>query len=222
MDTKQQLEELMDRYLTGKMTTDEKTAFELQLSQDTQLREELSLHKQIIDSIKKKNLKEQLQRTEQKIHSRNRRQIFIRTISGIAAAACIFFAVLITNNNSSLYKSYGDSCYEEFYLPVTRGDNKVDSLLHAANQQISDKEYKIAFLTIDKAIEILQQETFDTSTEEGQYYQEMSEIKMDNAEWMKTIVYMKQGKKCKAKKWLKKIAESKSEYSNSAKEILQK
>ena len=222
MDTKQQLDELLDHYLSGKMSADEKAAFELQISQDTHLKEELYLHEHIIDAIKKKNLKRILQRKEQNIrYGRQHRKIFIRTISGIAAAASILFAVLFIND-SSYYKSNGTLCYTELHIPIARSGDDTDSLLYVAYEQIDSKHYKDAIQNLDMVIKILQQEIFDTSREEGLDYQKIAKQKMDDAAWMKAIIYMKQGKKCKAKKALKQIADGDGEYKQQAEKVLLK
>lgn len=223
MDTKQQLDELIDRYLSGKMTDSEKVEFEMQISQNPQLKEEVDLHNRIVDAIKAKNVKRILQYTEQNMrHTKSKRNLFIGTISTVAAAACILFAVLFINDDSLYYKSFGDRYYAELSIPVVRGGNDADSLLLIAYQYIGMENYNEARKNINVALEILHKETFDISTEEGQYYQELIKRKVDEAQWLKVVSYMKQGKKRKSKEILTQIANSDSFYKSLAEKTLQK
>lgn len=224
MDANQQLEELMERYLSGKMTDAEIAEFELQMEQNPQLKREVDLHRRIVDAVKAKNLKKILQNKEQAMRrAQQRRRYFIRAISGGAVAACIALGVLFITNDNADYIDYGARFYDEFSLPVMRGGgDKADSLISAAYEEIGTADYDATLKNLDAALEILRQETFDTSTDEGIEFQEVSKRKKDDAEWLKAITYMKQGEKCKAKKILKQIAESESRYQSSAKEILER
>lgn len=222
MEGKQKLDDLMDRYLSRKMPDAEKKEFEKMLAQDPELKADLDLHAKIIDSIEAKNVKKILQSKERSLRrARMQRRSILWTLAGTAAAACIAIGVIFTND-SSYYKEYGDRYYTELTVTASRSGDKADSLLLAAYRQIGEGKYAVAVENAEMVVAGLQQETYDISTEEGRYYQELAKAKTDEAEWMKTIALMKQGKKRKAREMLVKIAGSDSRYRASAEEILNK
>lgn len=219
MDTKQQMDERFDRYLSGDMTGEERMQFEEQIAGDVELRREVDLHQRIVSSIKAKNAKHLLQNRENRIKKQRRRKTFTISLSSFAAAACVLLAIVNINTISSL-KSAGELYYSEFSASAARGGNTIDSLLHSAYLNIGNTEYVVAIDNLDAAIELLDKEQFNTSTEEGLYFQQMAFAKRDEAEWLKAITYMKQGKAGKAKKLLRKISNSDSRYNSKAQEIL--
>jgi hypothetical protein len=180
---------------------------------------EQHIEEMIVDAIKAKNAKKILQQRETFILARQRKTIFFRTLSGIAAAACILFGIIQFKGISD-YKSYGSQYYAAMVLPEPRGGNEADSLLFTAYEQIGATEYEKAHQNIDAVILLLQKEQFDLSTEEGQYFHQLNKAKLDDAEWLKAITYMKQGKKKKAKELLQNIASGTGTYQTEAKKIL--
>jgi len=180
---------------------------------------EQHIEEMIVDAIKTKNAKKLLQQRETFILARQRRTYFIRTLSGIAAAACLLFGIIQFKGISD-YKSYGSQYYAAMVLPELRGGNEVNSLLQAAYKQIGATEYEKAHRNIDAAILLLQKEQFDFSIEEEQYFYQLNKAMKDDAEWLKAITYMKQGKKIKAKKLLQKIASGDGIYQTEANKIL--
>ncbi|MCL2167912.1 MAG: hypothetical protein FWH59_02165 [Lentimicrobiaceae bacterium] len=180
---------------------------------------EQHIEEMLVDAIKAKNAKKILQQRETFILARQRRTIFFRSLSGIAAAACLLFGIIHFKGISD-YKSYGSQYYAALTLPEPRGENEADSLLMVAYEQIGNAKYEIAHRNIDAVILLLQKEQFDHSTEEGQYFHQLNKAKLDDAEWLKTITYMKQGKRKKAKELLQNIASGTGIYQTEAKKIL--
>jgi hypothetical protein len=183
------------------------------------MKTEEQIEEMIVDAIKAKNAKKILQQREHFILARHRRTIFIRTLSGIAAAACILFGIIQFKGIYD-YKSYGNQHYAALVLAESRGSNNADSLLQTAYEQIGAAEYEKAHRNIDAAILLLQKEQFDLTTEEGQYFHQLNKAMLDDAEWLKAIAYMKQGKRKKAKELLQKIATGDGIYQAEAKKIL--
>jgi len=180
---------------------------------------EQHIEEMIVDAIKAKNAKKLLQQRETFILERHRRTIFFRSLSGIAAAACILFGIIQFKGISN-YKSYGNQYYSKLVISEPRGGNEADSLLQVAYEQIGAAEYEAVHRNIKTAILLLQKEQFDLSTEEGQYFHQLNKAKLEDAEWLKAITYMKQGKKKKAKELLRKIAFGGGIYQTEAQKIL--
>ena len=173
----------------------------------------------IIDAIKAKNAKKLLQQKEHQIVVWQRRKFFIRTLSGIAAAACLLFGI-IQFNEVITCKAHGEKCYAALILPEPRGGNVAADLILTAYEQIGAKEYDKAHKNIDAAILLLKNEKFDLNTEEGKYFHQLTQSMIEDAEWLKTIAFMKQGKWKKTKKRLQKIVAGNSIYKIDAQKIL--
>lgn len=220
METKQQMDERIDRYLSGQMTGNEKAHFESQMTSDPLLQEEVDLHARIVKSIKAKNAKKLLQEREKNIrHARHRKKILVRTLSGFAAAACIAFGV-IHFQGVVAYQSYGERSYATIDISASRGGSQTDSLLQVAYKQIGRGDYIQSHESLDEAIALLQKEQFNLSTEEGQYLHQLNRQQIDDARWLKAISYMKQGKRHRAKIVLKEIAAGEGIYKTQAQKIL--
>ena len=183
--------------------------------------EEKELEDRIVDAIRAKNAKQLLQQRESRIvrGAQQRRRVFVRAFTGLAAAACIAFGV-IHFDGISTYKSYGDHYYSTMELPVSRGGDDAGSLLQTAYEQIGATEYAPAHENINAAIALLASEQFDLSTEEGQYFAAINARTMDDAKWLKAVAYMKQGKRHKARILLREIAASDGVHKTEAQEIL--
>jgi hypothetical protein len=179
--------------------------------------EEKEFEDRIVDAIRAKNAKKLLQRRES--HILHRRRSFIQVVSGIAAAACIAVGI-VHFNGISAYKSYGDRHYSAMELHAARGGGDADSLLQAAHGQIGAAEYNLAYENIDTAIELLQSEQFDLTSEEGQYFAAINRQTLDDARWLKAVAYMKQGKRHKAKILLREIATGDGVHKTEAQKIL--
>ena len=173
----------------------------------------------IIEAIKAKNAKKLLQQCENYILVWQRRKMFIRTLSGIAAAACLLIGI-IHFTGVSTYKSYGEKYYAAMILPEPRGGNEAGKLLKLAYEQIGAAEYEKAHRNIDAAMLLLQKEQFDLDTEEGKYFYLLTKAMIEDAEWLQAIGYMKQGKWRKAKGVLQKIAYGDGIYKIEAQGIL--
>lgn len=183
---------------------------------------EVDLEVCIANAIKAKNLKKLLQNRESEIRIRHyaalrsRRITYIRSITSVVAAACLVFGIFHFKNVSS-YKSYGDTCYASYKLPISRG---ADTLLVSAYNNISKEKFITAHAILDRAIESLQSEQYNVSTEEGAYYRQKQLMSINEAQWLKAIIYMKQGKVRKAKMLLRLISNGDGQYKEDAAKIL--
>ena len=87
-------QEQIDKYLAGQMTEDEKLQFERLLSaDDSSLRDEMELQKEIILAIRRRSLKEMLQGEEESIqkekegHHKRVVRWTLRSVASIAVAS---------------------------------------------------------------------------------------------------------------------------------------
>ena len=119
----------IDRYILGQMTEVEKTAFEAELSADSELRYEYELQREIILATQRVHFKRHLQKVEQQSNLKRKRMI--RTIStwSIAAAIVCVCVVGVDMKYSSDLRNTSMLCYAETGAPLTRSDSEVDELL---------------------------------------------------------------------------------------------
>ena len=212
----------IDRYILGQMTEVEKTAFEAELSADSELRYEYELQREIILATQRVHFKRHLQKVEQQSNLKRKRMI--RTVStwSIAAAIVCVCVVGVDMKYSSDLRNTSMLCYAETGAPLTRSDSEVDELLAQAYELIGENELGAAsckFLAAEKIInEELKQ---PATTEEEQYRREIMLLQKQDIDWYKALILMKEGEIFKSRKALKKIASSDSRYAEQARNILE-
>ena len=87
MESNINISERIDRYILGQMSEEDKTAFEAELSADSELKHEYELQREIILATQRLHFKRHLQNIEKQ--ARQKRRKMIRTISSWSIAAAI-------------------------------------------------------------------------------------------------------------------------------------
>ncbi len=216
------MNEIIDKYLNGELSAEEKQKFEATIIKDEQLRNEVEAYRLIISAFKRNKIKQNLQIVEKQIQGKEQRQKWIKITSySLAMAACITFAVMYVGTVNT-YKNYGEYYFGQTTEYSFRGGDDVDDLISEAYEQIANAEYSKAISNLTSAQEILDSKTFDMTTEEGVYLAQMAMLKQQDIQWYKAIAYMRNGNIRKAKKLLKDIRNSDSKYSENAKNILER
>ena len=187
-------ENRFDNYIEGKMTAEERSQFERDLELDSMLREDFELHQMTVSAIRRSGAKEFLKQHE--LAKIRRRKVFSIRLSGGAIAVCLLIAFGLHLYTASLYENYGESIEIE-QIGLSRGD---DDSLAKIYQAIDNKNYQLATQLID-------------ACKEEQY--------ADMLRWYKAVCYMRDGKYFKAKKLLKEIAASDSDFAEDARKALE-
>ena len=209
------MKERIDNYILGRMSNEERQAFEKEMSVNSELQEKVALHRDIVRAMRIERDKEYLQSLERDIKmqemTERRRRTFAMRISSIAVAACLVLGVFVHFDTQSDYRQYGLG----IELAVSRGggdSDKVAELINDGNYDealslIAEVEAK-PFVCDDRNPEIVE-------AERDEYQREQDEL-----QWYKTVAYMRMGKYIKANKLLKQIASSDSEYKDEAQAAL--
>lgn len=210
------MEDRIDNYILGRMSNEERQAFEKEISVNTELQEKVALHRDIVRAMRIERDKEYLQSLERDIKvqemTERRRRTFAMRISSIAAAACLVLGVFVHFDTQSDYRQYGLG----IELAISRGGgypDKVAELIKGGNYDealrlIAETEAK-PFVCDDPNPEIIE-------AERDEYKREQDEL-----QWYKAVCYMRDGKYFKAKKLLKEITASDSDFAEDAKKALE-
>ena len=209
------MEERIDNYILGRMSNEERQAFEKEISVNTELQEKVALHRDIVRAMRIESDKEYLQSLErdikmQKMTERRRRTCAMR-ISSIVVAACLVLGVFVHFDTQSDYRQYGLG----IELAVSRGGGDSDKVA----ELINDGNYDEALSLIAEA-EAKPFVCDDTNPEIVEAERDEYQREQDELQWNKTVAYMRMGKYIEAKRLLKQIASSDSEYKDEAQAAL--
>ncbi len=158
-------QEQIDKYLAGQMTEDEKLQFERLLSaDDSSLRDEMELQKEIILAIRRRSLKEMLQGEEESIqkekedHHKRVVRWTLRSVASIAVAAC-FVGVIVIGPQMSRLSGLGDSpIYAETAIEMMnaysqlKGCEESAEIILQANEYMQKGDYKQADAILEKVL----------------------------------------------------------------------
>jgi len=207
-------QEQIDKYLAGQMTEDEKLQFERLLSaDDSSLRDEMELQKEIILAIRRRSLKEMLQGEEESIqkekdeHHQRIKKITIwslgsSTLMAMAAVLLLLFVLApVAQQMQGLSSQYIAGVVID---DIERDVDNDEDMLSVAIVLMQNNQWEEAEQIINK---IYTQPTIKTSD-------------FQKVEWLRAICLMHRGKVIKAKKLLNKIANSNSPYQIEARKML--
>ena len=158
-------QEQIDKYLAGQMTEDEKLQFERLLSaDDSSLRDEMELQKEIILAIRRRSLKEMLQDEEDSIqkekegHHKRVVRWTLRSVASIAVAAC-FVGVIVIGPQMSRLSGLGESTiYAETAIEMMnaysqlKGCEESAEIILQANEYMQKGDYKQADAILEKVL----------------------------------------------------------------------
>lgn len=210
------MEERIDNYILGRMSNEERQAFEKEMSVNSELQEKVALHRDIVRAMRIERDKEYLQSLErdikvQEMTERRRRTVAMR-ISSIAAAACLVLGVFVHFDTQSDYRQYGLG----IELAISRGGDYSDKVAVA----IINGHYDEALSIIAEG-EKWQDCDFYIDPEYVEQFNLEHKMEQDNLQWYKAITYMRMGKYIRARILLKQIADSDSHYSDEAQKALE-
>lgn len=236
------IEDRVDRYILCQMSETERAAFEQDLLVNDALKEEYLAQKFIADSVQRVALRNFL---EVKSSQLSRRKI--STLSGVinsaighfkeymyqprrilvtaSIAASFIVAVVGTidyTNKSSDMVELSAQYYSQTLSPVLRGENEIDVLLIESYNRIGENNIEDAEDCLEKAFKLIESEIVGLDdSEEGRYLANILKSQKQDAEWYSAVIEMKKGHLIRAKKQLKTISGSDSQYADEAKQILQ-
>lgn len=178
-------QEQIDKYLAGQMTEDEKLQFERLLSaDDSSLRDEMELQKEIILAIRRRSLKEMLQGEEESIqkekkdHHKRVVRWTLRSVASIAVAAC-FVGVIVIGPQMSRLSGLGESTiYAETAIEMMnaysqlKGCEESAEVILQANEYMQKGDYKQADAILTKALSDMK----DITSENRQAWSEKEDI----------------------------------------------
>ena len=240
--------DMISRYINGEMTADESASFEALMKEDTELRDEVRLYRDIQDSLKtelhpssgEQDLRNTLEGMNEEYFSAQKPKAkivtFRRTRWISAIAAVLVMGVLLTVwspwKKNDLYDQYAET-----QMPgVSERGSKSDSLLKKAAEEFNNKKFTEAIplfeqvLTEDKenamvhyyhAIALLQDGKTESSRNElTTLYNGTSLFRYDAAFYI-ALSYLKEKNKTACKDWLEKIPADAGSYGK-ARELLKK
>ena len=178
-------QEQIDKYLAGQMTEDENLQFERLLSaDDSSLRDEMELQKEIILAIRRRSLKEMLQDEEDSIqkekedHHKRVVSWTLRSVASIAVAAC-FVGVIVIGPQMSRLSGLGESTiYAETAIEMMnaysqlKGCEESAEVILQANEYMQKGDYKQADAILMKALSDMK----DITPENRQAWSEKEDI----------------------------------------------
>lgn len=236
-----EMEERIDTYIMGRMSPSEAIEFEMELKENTSLKEKYDAQKQVASAVKRLQLKALMEEAEAEIAAEPERESIFKRIFGsieikfevpsvrraaysfaVAASLALVAGIGFDMQQTSVYRNSAEGLMAE--LSQARGGSDIDDLLDDACAMIIDGDSDSAIVTLEEAISMIESELkeVDTTTEEGQYDILMLTMQRDDAEWYKAVALMKDGKHRQAKKQLKAIVAAGNRHAEEAARILDK
>ena len=236
-----EMEERIDTYIMGRMSPSEAIEFEMELKENTSLKEKYDAQKQVASAVKRLQLKALMEEAEAEIAAEPERESIFKRIFGsieikfevpavrraaysfaVAASLALVAGIGFDMQQISVYRNSAEGLMAE--LSQARGGSDIDDLLDDACTMITDGDSDSAIVTLEEAISMIESELkeVDTTTEEGQYDILMLTMQRDDAEWYKAVALMKDGKHRQAKKQLKAIVAAGNRRAEEAARILDK
>lgn len=226
---------LIDSYLAGEMTEEEKVSFERLLS-DTDssytdkvsLKDEMNLQKEIILAIQERGLREMLQREEAKIREEEDAdraaaeriswpKHIVRAVSSVAVAACfcgIFIAPQVSrlasiSNDAELYAAVSMDMNEAY--SGLKGCNEASDAVLKANELMQSGDYKQADKILVQALEQMKPITSD----EQQAWTEKEDML-----YLRALCAIKQHKLYRSRMLLNEVINMNSTHQTEAQQLL--
>ena len=242
-------QELIDNYISGKMSMEEKNNFENQLKIDMDLAHEFEMHKMIIDEIKERNNMFQIMRKAEKAGRKRQFSIY-----SIAASLLILITVGIWQPTRMSNKNIFNSYYETVPIldeltssdQITRGTNNLLSKFDQSEQKqiissienynkryfketitilekIDSLKEKEPYLNLILAISQLKTGDMGKANSNLEYLSNLIDFQFkETALYNLALLKVKNGDIRDARKILKKLESNKGRYSAKSTEILQK
>ena len=213
---KQEYQDQIDKYVLGQMDDTEKTAFEQEAAQNTELQEQLQFTKDVASATKSRD--EKLAKMENweddyvfEDDRRKGKKVFY-WISGIAA---IFIAGFFLVNNLFVMESGNPASPLPYEYSNMRGGTDFTSI----EELLESQDFESALVQIEKQeqkladeMAVLEQDSVQDN-ERKEYELQLIESKKDVLNWLKVQSLLGLGQKEKAVELLNTIRKSNSGYS---------
>lgn len=211
------LTEKIDRYLAGTMSEEEKLLFEEKLRSDKHLQREVNIQREAIRAIRRKAMREKVQRFERHMRVQSIRKWTIRTLSPIAIAACFAGVIIWTqltrvtsiSNNTDLYATLNSDIAEAYSL--LKGSDDISDIILAANDLMTQGEYEQA----DEAL-IVGLSQLDSVTEEDK----QAWFAKEDMLYMRALCAIKQHKLYRSRLLLSQVIEMNASHKADAEKLL--
>ena len=222
--------ELIDRYLLGEATAEEKMQVErllsdpeLSLEDRDKFRKEMELQQEIILAIQKQGLKEILQQADEKDakeeeHNRKVRIWTIRSVASLAIAAC-FVGVILVGPQMSRLRDLGqqDLFFTEAYMDMNnayagscRGESETADAIIEANALMQAGNYKQADDLLAAAIKSMPD--VDKGTQSWDEKEDML--------YLQALCAIKQHKLYRSRRLLNELVDMDTTHKNEAQRLL--
>lgn len=222
--------ELIDRYLLGEATAEEKMQVErllsdseLSLEDRDKFRKEMELQQEIILAIQKQGLKEMLQQADEKKekeeeHHRKVRIWSIRSVASLAIAACFIGVIVIApqvnrlsniGDNANLYASANIEMNEAY--SGLKGCNDATNAILEANELMQSGDYKQADKILAHALGQMEPVTSD----EQQAWTEKEDML-----YLRALCAIKQHKLYRSRMLLNEVINMNSTHKDQAQQLL--
>ena len=209
----------IDKYLSDEMSIEERHEFERLLSEadlsyngKLSFQQEVELQREIENTIRERGFREMLQKEEVHIRQKERvKKVALWGGSGvITTVAAVVLLLLLVAPAAHIMRDYSTTYVTQMEIYGSRGGTiGYADALNSALLLMQDDKWDEASYMID---EVLQQT-------KGAQDEPTREI-YENAEWLKAVYLMHDGKVIRAKRLLRKIADSESFYKGKAIEVL--
>lgn len=217
-------QEQIDKYLAGQMTEDEKLQFERLLSaDDSSLRDEMELQKEIILAIRRRSLKEMLQGEEESIqkekedHHKRVVRWTLRSVASIAVAAVCLLLITLLPIANLMYDSSNVYYTQALEAGELRGCPS-DTLSVLWSESVTALQKDDWARADEFALQVMNLSTQPivgiTDEERLDFYQQ--------AEWMHANYLMHNKHIFKAKRLLQKISSDGGRFSKQSNDLLKR
>ena len=244
MDEK--LFETMENYINGRMTAEEQQSFERELSSNSELREEVEMHRQLVSSIETESVRQMLEQIHDENFAREETPLVsMRSRSRyfpLAIAASIALLILAGWWVFSLQSSQPEALYAAYFTPA---EGLPTTLGYADNAQFAEGmiSYKLGayaealdywkpLLSADPANDTLNYYSglaYLASEQPDQaiaYLDKVVENESSgyntDARWYLALAYLKNEQTTEAQALLQVLAEEDSPYQEESREVLEK
>lgn len=184
---KENIEDLIDRYVMNRMDDDERRAFENRMAADDALREEVEMMRMILESLERRSMNEAKMarwRSESELaavcamparasdeedttRSRTQRQRSVFRIVSICAAACVMLGLFICYP----YSYYGLQDDEVFaYLSRFSGESYSDAMESMWEMKAYDEAVAYVDSKINELMETVCEEEYDSQARDFDVY----------------------------------------------------
>ena len=195
----EKIQDRIDEYIRGTMSSSDKFIFEVELRQNAELRHEVEVQASIAEAVQAVRLKQLLKEVEAGMadmpakEKQKPKTIFLfrrQVLTWASAAAAV--AIIFFSGNSwrqmRRFKGYGNEYYAALVEPVARDGNELDNLLTSCYSLIGSGEYEAAVSRLNEARSIIDNGLgLPIVDEESEYEHNVLQYKLYDVDWYKPL-----------------------------------